>query len=183
MFEGQTYHIPRGNFDLRIDKFWIDYHENGSAKSYNSTLTVVDEGAPKITKTITVNDPLVYKGIWFYQSSYGDAWDQIEVARVNIKEKTTDKVLKTVDLEWKKEKAVEGLPIKITMTDFVADFAFNSNEKKVFSKSAEHSNPAVRLAVDEKSSIQATPWIFYHYPDLFEVKDSSYQYEFDRIPA
>ena len=175
--EGQTYHIPRGNFDLRIDKFWIDYHENGSVKSYNSTLTVVDEGAPKITKTITVNDPLVYKGIWFYQSSYGDAWDQIEVARVNIKEKTTDKVLKTVDLEWKKEKAVEGLPIKITMTDFVADFAFNSNEKKVFSKSAEHSNPAVRLAVDEKSSIQATPWIFYHYPDLFEVKDSSYQYE------
>jgi cytochrome c biogenesis protein len=175
--EGQTYHIPRGNFDLRIDKFWIDYHENGSVKSYNSILTVVDEGAPKVTKTITVNDPLVYKGIWFYQSSYGDAWDQIEVARVNIKEKATDKVLKTVDLEWKKEKAVEGLPIKITMTDFVADFAFNSNEKKVFSKSAEHSNPAVRLAVDEKSSIQATPWIFYHYPDLFEVKDSSYQYE------
>ncbi|MET0514821.1 MAG: cytochrome c biogenesis protein ResB [Nitrospiraceae bacterium] len=175
--EGQTYHIPRGNFDLRIDKFWIDYHENGSVKSYNSTLTVVDEGAPTVTKTITVNDPLVYKGIWFYQSSYGDAWDQIEVARVNIKEKATDKVLKTVDLEWKKEKMVEGLPIKITMTDFVADFAFNSNEKKVFSKSAEHSNPAVRLAVDEKSSIRATPWIFYHYPDLFEVKDSSYQYE------
>ena len=38
--EGQTYHIPRGNFDLKVDKFWIDYHENGSVKSYNSTLTV-----------------------------------------------------------------------------------------------------------------------------------------------
>lgn len=175
--EGQTYHIPRGNFDLRIDKFWIDYHENGSVKSYNSTLTVIDQGAPTVTKTITVNDPLVYKDIWFYQSSYGDAWDQIEVARVNIKDKTSDKVIKTVDLEWKKEHMIEGLPLKITMTDFVADFAFNSNEKKVFSKSAEHANPAVRLAVDERSSIQATPWIFYHYPDLFEVKDSTYQFE------
>jgi cytochrome c biogenesis protein len=175
--EGQTYHIPRGNFDLRVDKFWIDYHENGSVKSYNSTLTVIDGGAPTVTKTITVNDPLVYKGIWFYQSSYGDAWDQIEVARVNIKDKSTDKVVQTVDLEWKKEKTVEGLPLKITMTDFVADFAFNSTEKKVFSKSAEHANPAVRLAVDERSSIQATPWIFYHYPDLFEVKDSKYQFE------
>ena len=96
--EGQTYHIPRGNFDLKIDKFWIDYHENGSVKSYNSTLTVVDGGKSVVTKTISVNDPLVYKGIWFYQSSYGDAWDQIEVARVNIKDKETDKVLKTVDL-------------------------------------------------------------------------------------
>ena len=85
--EGQTYHIPRGNFDLKVDKFWIDYHENGAVKVYNSTLTVLEGGQSKMTKTITVNDPLVYKGIWFYQSSYGDAWDQIEVARVNIKDK------------------------------------------------------------------------------------------------
>ena len=106
--EGQTYHIPRGNFDLRVDKFWIDYHENGSVKSYNSTLTVIDQGTPTTTKTITVNDPLVYKGIWFYQSSYGDAWDQIEAARINIKEKGSDKIIATVDLEWNKEKAVDG---------------------------------------------------------------------------
>lgn len=128
--EGQTYHIPRGNFDLHVDKFWIDYHENGSVKSYNSTLTVIDQGTPTMTKTITVNDPLVYKGIWFYQSSYGDAWDQIEAARINVKDKTSDKVVATVDLEWNKEKAVEGLPLKMKMTDFVADFAFNSTEKK-----------------------------------------------------
>ena len=36
--------FPRGNFDLQVDKFWIDYHENGSVKSYNSTLTVVEQG-------------------------------------------------------------------------------------------------------------------------------------------
>jgi cytochrome c biogenesis protein len=58
--EGQTYHIPRGNFDLKVDKFWIDYHENGAVKSYNSTLTVLESGETKTTKTITVNDPLVY---------------------------------------------------------------------------------------------------------------------------
>jgi cytochrome c biogenesis protein len=176
--EGQTYHIPRGNFDLRVDKFWIDYHENGSVKSYNSTLTVIDQGSPTATKTITVNDPLVYNGLWFYQSSYGDAWDQIEVARIAIKEKSSGKVAATVDLEWNKEKAVDGLPLKVKITDFVADFAFNSTEKKVFSKTAEHANPAIRLAVDERSTHQSTPWVFYHYPDLFEIKDSAYQFEF-----
>ena len=198
--EGQTYHIPKGSFDLRVDKFWIDYYENGAVKSYNSTLTVLERGAEKTTKTITVNDPLVYKGVWFYQSSYGDAWDQVEVARVNVKDKETDKILGTVDLEWKKEATLENLELKLVMTDFVADFGFNSSEKKVYSKSVEHTNPAIRLGITEgpqrsgdgkpKASanpasaksgpdriVQASPWIFYHYPDLFDIQGSKYRFE------
>jgi cytochrome c biogenesis protein len=175
--EGQTYHIPRGNFDLKVEKFWIDYHENGAVKSYNSTLTVLESGESKMTKTITVNDPLVYKGIWFYQSSYGDAWDQIEVARLNIKDKETDKVIKTIDLEWQQEQTLSDLNLKLAITDFVADFAFNSTEKKVYSKTIEHANPAIKLAVNERNTVQATPWIFYQFPDLFEIKDSKYQFE------
>lgn len=175
--EGQTYHIPKGKFDLKIDKFWIDYHDNGAVKSYNSTLTVIDRGAPVTTKTITVNDPLVYKGIWFYQSSYGDSWDRVEVARVNIKDKNSDKVVGTVDLEWQKEKSLDNLGLKLAMTDFVADFSFNSAEKKVYSKSVEHTNPAIKLAITERQSLQATPWIFYHYPDLFDIQGSRYRFE------
>jgi len=194
--EGQTYHIPKGSFDLRVDKFWIDYHENGAVKSYNSTLTVLERGAEQTTKTITVNDPLVYKGIWFYQSSYGDAWDQVEVARVNVKDKGADKILGTVDLEWKKEASLDHLGLKLIMTDFVADFGFNSSEKKVYSKSIEHMNPAIRLGITEASqrsgdskgkpasrdsasakAVQASPWIFYHYPDLFDIQGSKYRFE------
>jgi cytochrome c biogenesis protein len=174
--EGQTYHIPKGNFDLHVDKFWIDYHENGSVKSYNSTLTVLEQGQKMATKTITVNDPLVYKGIWFYQSSYGDAWDRIDVARINVKEKDTDKIVGTVDLEWNKEAQVEKLGLKLIMTDFVADFGFNSADKKVYSKTAEHANPAVRLAITE-GTMQTSPWIFYHYPELFDIKGSKYAFE------
>ncbi|MEW6544465.1 MAG: cytochrome c biogenesis protein ResB [Nitrospirota bacterium] len=184
--EGQTYHIPKGNFDLRIDKFWIDYHENGSVKSYNSTLTVIENDKPVTTKTITVNDPLVHKGIWFYQSSYGDAWDRVEVARLNIKEKDTDKIVGTVDLEWQKEARLDNLGLKLAVTDFVADFGFNSAEKKVYSKTVEHANPAIRLAITEQAApkgrsaaatMQASPWIFYHYPDLFEIQGSKYRFE------
>ncbi len=175
--EGETYRITEGNFDLRVDKFWIDYHENGSVKSYNSTLAVIDEGKETLTKTISVNEPLVYKGIWFYQSSYGNAWDRVNAARINIKDRKTSKVIETVDLEWKKEQTLQDLGIKLAVTDFVADFGFNSTEKKVFSKTVEHDNPAVKLAIWEGDSMQATPWIFYHYPDLFEVKGSQYDFE------
>lgn len=175
--EGETYHIPKGNFDLHVDKFWIDYHDNGAVKSYNSTLTVVEDGQEALTKTITVNDPLVYKGIWFYQSSYGNAWDRVKVARVNIKDKRTDKVVGTVDLEWQKERTVEELGLKLAVTDFVADFGFNSVEKQVYSKSVEHENPAVKLAIWEGDAVEAKPWIFYHYPDLFEIRGSQYRFE------
>ena len=175
--EGETYHIPKGNFDLRVDKFWIDYHDNGAVKSYNSTLAVIDQGAEVLTKTITVNDPLVYNNIWFYQSSYGNAWDRVEVARVNIKDKKTDKVVGTVDLEWKKETTVDNLGLKLAVMDFVADFGFNSADKKVFSKTVEHENPAIKLAIWEGDAVEAKPWIFYHYPDLFEIKGSQYNFE------
>lgn len=178
--EGQTYHIPKGSFDLRIDKFWIDYHENGSVKSYNSTLTVLEQGQDKAHKTITVNDPLVYKGIWFYQSSYGDAWDQVDVARVQVKDKNTGKVLQAVDLKWKQAATLDTLGVTLTLSDFVADFGFNSAEKKVFSKTADHENPAIKLDLAERtktSNLEATPWIFYHYPDLFDIPGSKYRFE------
>ncbi|MFQ5991061.1 MAG: cytochrome c biogenesis protein ResB [Nitrospiraceae bacterium] len=175
--EGMTYHIPKGKFDLRVDKFWIDYYDNGAVQSYNSTLTVIDDGAEVTSKTITVNDPLVYKGIWFYQSSYGDAWDQILMARLNVRDKETAEIVQTVDLEWQKEKRLGELGLKLMLTDFVADFGFNSTQRKVYSKTVEHTNPAIRLALTEQQSLEATPWIFYHYPGLFEIPGSKYQFE------
>jgi cytochrome c biogenesis protein len=99
------------------------------------------------------------------------------VARINIKEKASDKVVGTVDLEWQKEANLDKLGLKLMMTDFVADFGFNSADKKVYSKTAEHANPAVRLTVTEGATMQAAPWIFYHYPDLFDIQGSRYSFE------
>jgi len=175
--EGQTYHIPQGNFDLHVDKFWIDYYENGAVKSYNSTLTVIDQGQPSVTKTITVNDPLVYKGIWFYQSSYGDSWDRVEKARIVVKDKATDKVVGEAILDWQKEATLKDLGLKLQLTDFVADFGFDSKDRRVYSKTVEHENPAIKLAITESNQALPAPWIFYNYPDLFEIQGSKYKFE------
>jgi len=175
--EGETYHVPQGSFDLHVDKFWIDYYDNGAVKSYNSTLTVLENGEKKVTKTITVNDPLVYKGIWFYQSSYGDSWDRVEKARIVVREKASDKVVGEAILDWRKEAELKNLGLKLQVTDFVADFGFDAKARRVYSKTVEHENPAVRLAITEHERQLATPWIFYHYPDLFEIQGSQYKFE------
>jgi len=60
-------------FSVRNNRFWLESYPNGPPKKYASDLSVIENGREVLRKTITVNDPLRYKGIWFYQSSYGQA--------------------------------------------------------------------------------------------------------------
>jgi cytochrome c biogenesis protein len=62
-------HIDLG-FQLRCDAFAIEYYANGMPKTYRSKVTVIDKGQPARTADIEVNQPLTYKGVTFYQSSY-----------------------------------------------------------------------------------------------------------------
>lgn len=57
-------------FEVRCDQFIIEFYDNGMPKEYQSTLTIIENGKEILTKDIQVNDPLTYKGITFYQSSY-----------------------------------------------------------------------------------------------------------------
>ncbi len=69
---GGTNHVDLG-FALRCNKFWVEYYPSGQPKEYASDLSVIENGREVLRKTIEVNDPLRYKGVWFYQSSYGAA--------------------------------------------------------------------------------------------------------------
>jgi cytochrome c biogenesis protein len=45
---------------------------------YSSQLTLLQDGRELVSKRITVNDPLRYKGVSFYQTSFGDAGSPVE---------------------------------------------------------------------------------------------------------
>lgn len=71
--------IPLG-FSVRCEKFAVSFYDTGAPKEFKSILTVFENGKPvpdyENVKVI-VNDPLTYKGITFYQSSYGAAGDTL----------------------------------------------------------------------------------------------------------
>ncbi len=80
-WEGQTYSIgqtqgiqnvdPADFFDIRINNFRTEYRPDGTEiKQWFSDVTVID-GLKTFDFSIYVNKPLVYKGMKFYQSSYG----------------------------------------------------------------------------------------------------------------
>lgn len=58
------------DFTVRCNNFKIEFYPNGMPKEYTSSLTVLEQGEEVLTKVIEVNDPLTYKGVTFYQSSY-----------------------------------------------------------------------------------------------------------------
>jgi cytochrome c biogenesis protein len=59
------------DFSVRCDDFKISYYESGEPKEYRSSLSILEAGRVAFKKEIIVNDPLRYKGINFFQSSYG----------------------------------------------------------------------------------------------------------------
>ena len=65
---GKTLPLP---FELRCDDFNVSFYDSGMPKEYRSSLTILEDGQPVLTKEIIVNDPLRYKGISMFQSSYG----------------------------------------------------------------------------------------------------------------
>ncbi len=63
-------------FTIRCDYFTIEYYANGMPKTYLSKVTILENGKPvpledgKMSHDLKVNEPLTYKGVTFYQSSY-----------------------------------------------------------------------------------------------------------------
>ena len=64
--------LPLG-FEVRCEDFDVSFYDSGSPKEFRSSLTILENGENVAEKDIIVNDPLRYKGVNFFQSSYGQA--------------------------------------------------------------------------------------------------------------
>ena len=58
---------------MRLDQFSVSFYSSGAPKEFKSTVTILEGDRQVLTESIRVNHPLTYKGISFYQSSYGVA--------------------------------------------------------------------------------------------------------------
>ena len=89
---GSKTHTPIDlGFTVRCERFDIEFYDNGMPKEYRSRLTVIENGEEKLVKDIEVNDPLIYRGITFYQSSYEPYRDFI--IRLSSTGSAPDKIL------------------------------------------------------------------------------------------
>ena len=104
-------------FEVLCDDFNISFYDNGTPKEYRSSLTIIEHGKPVYKKDIIVNDPLRYKGINIFQSSYGKmpsiALQKEEIHTKNPLEDITLNFASNASGKEYKIKAVIGKPVDI----------------------------------------------------------------------
>ena len=165
VIEGGVFEVQGVDYQIRLDRFWIEYYDTGQIRQYYSDLTVVDNGEDVFKKKIWVNEPLYYKGIRFYQSSYGSAWNRVKGAIIGLKrggEDTGD----PLRLNWNELRKMPGTDYSLKVISYVSDFTFDPVSKTVMSKSAEANNPAVQLEVFKGDELISRPWLLYNYPGI-----------------
>lgn len=167
IYVGGTLSLPNTDFELKLENFWIDYYESGQIRQYNSLLSVIENGKEVMKKQIWVNEPLYYKGVRFYQSSYGMAWSKVADARIALKKKNKDEHEEPVIIPWETLTKIPNSKYSAKVVGYAADFAYDEKTNQVYSKSPEADNPAVKLEVYEGDRLVSTPWVFMKYPGIF----------------
>lgn len=76
-------------FAIRCDDFDVSFYPTGAPREFRSALSILEGGDVTFKKEIIVNDPLRYKGISIYQSSYGKMTPEAPAAMENPPEEIT----------------------------------------------------------------------------------------------
>ena len=105
---GQPRALP---FEIQCDDFNVSFYPTGTPKEFRSKLTIIEQGQPVLQQDILVNDPLRYRGINIFQSSYGEMPQQQSIAQAP-EEIQLAFVSKKTGMEYKKKVRI-GEPIDI----------------------------------------------------------------------
>ena len=135
-------------FAIRCDTAGQENYKDGSPKKWWSKLAVVAGGQDVKKKEIVVNDPLVYQGIRFYQSTFGSSGKLKSLVLVAA-ERTGVAAQRQVSLGMD-EKASLDADTTIRIAELIPDYFVKDGQ--VFRRSNQMANPAVRLELESKAS-------------------------------
>ncbi len=146
------------DFEVRCDNFEVSFYEGGGRpKEYTSDLVVLENGQEVLKKTIEVNDPLTYKGLTFYQASYGQAADPTYQFRVKVRETG-----ETVDLTGRQGE-------HLSLPDGAALIPMG------YAESYQNFGPAAQVNIDLGDHKHGKPFIvLQNYPQFDEKRGGAY---------
>ncbi|HXZ81943.1 MAG TPA: cytochrome c biogenesis protein ResB [Terriglobales bacterium] len=168
--DGSRKAIP---FSLRCDGAGQENYPDGSPRKWWSKLVVLEDGKEIERKEIVVNDPLVYRGIRFYQASYGST-GQLERLVLKAWPKSAVSEKQQITLA-KNESVALDAKTSVRMLNFVPDFVIREGE--IYTRSEQPRNPAIELEVTSKNLPQpAKVWLFPEVANAPHSEESPYEF-------
>lgn len=113
------------DFEIHCDDFDVSFYDTGAPREYRSTLTLMQNGNPVLTKDILVNKPLRYKGINIFQSNYGTATPK--AATLAFTDRNSEKQYQVTAEMGKTVDMPEGFG-KLMLTNFMSNTRMNLGE-------------------------------------------------------
>lgn len=168
------------DFTIRCDKFEVSYYPGTETpKEYLSDLIVLEKGQEVFKKTISVNHPLQYKGVTFYQSSYGFLPSRPEErkAELEIIPKGNGSRSSRLQLAEGETKQVQGTDYKVELAALIPDFSLGEGNR-IFSRSDQPNNPAVQVNIYQNGKLSYKGWAFLKHPDFHGSRDDTYRVKF-----
>jgi len=160
-------------FAIRCDGAGEETYTDGTPKKYWSKLAVVDRDREIFRKEIVVNDPLVYQGVRFYQSSYGNT-GKLEALVLNATPSKGSGPAKEISLAMNQIVPLDT-DTKVQLTEFIPDYVVEDG--KVFTRSNDIENPAVHVIVTSQKTNQAINVWLPEIPGVAENASSPYIFE------
>lgn len=176
---GEGKEIPLG-FELRCDDFSVDFYDTSDTpKSYKSWLTVLENGTPvaidgKTTTEIEVNRPLRYKGVTFYQSSYGYAPNRDSLFKFVLTGRSGQK--ESVSLKFGDAFTIPGTTVQGVVADFSPAIAVDQSNR-LFTYAESMNNPAVFVEFSEQGKPKYKQWILKRYPETWAFPDGTVEFQ------
>jgi len=158
-------------FAIRCDGAGQENYQDGTPKKWWSNLTVIENGQEVMRKEIVVNDPLVYQGVRFYQSSYGST-GKVDKLSLTVTPVSGSAAPRVVDLAMNEKVALDP-DTTVRMTEFIPDYVVSDGQ--VYTRSAQVTNPAAHLVVESKG--QAINVWLPPIPGFAENDKSAYNFE------
>jgi len=162
-YESPTEKIPLG-FTVKCNWYETFYYEDIDApKDFQSELVVIENGKEVMKKIIEVNDPLTYKGITFFQSTYGMVPKAVGSFIIEIAANNGAK--ETLWLKFGDTFNILGTDIKGTIMDFSPALTRDRDTGALTSYSENMVNPAVAIKFESPGREPYVGWILKRYPD------------------
>ena len=170
MRDGRKKELP---FAIRCDGAGQENYADGTPKKWWSQLAVVQGGREFQRKEIVVNDPLVYGGVRFYQSSYGPT-GKIEKLVLSARSSNGGGDKKEISMAVG-ESAELDADTTVRLAEFIPDYVIQDGQ--VYTRSNSIENPAARLVVTSRASGKQVNFWLPALEGFAENERSPYQFE------
>jgi cytochrome c biogenesis protein len=161
------------SFSLRCDDFEASYYEGTHRpKEFRSEITVIEGGKEVLKKALVVNDPLSYKGIYFYQSSFGQTGGVKSIV-LSLEDPSRKEPLR-FEVLAEKPFPLEGTDYSIRMLRFFPDFALDERFS-AFSRSEEFNNPAAEIEISKGGRPLFRTWVFARFGEFHGPREGGNQ--------